>query len=580
MARIDASKEIPLSRGKIALVAGIAAVLILAALAAWKGRPLYRRMLGHRLLHAAEKAAAERHPAEARRFFLLALQHSPGDPDILRPFASFLDANYDGGVVQIRAALSRENPTDAQARLDYAESALQYGNRRLAVHVLFHDASPALIATARYHHLAGVIHFLSNEMPEADAESGEAVRLDPQNPIYQANRATIELSSPAPSVREAAVASLEGFLSGGPAKPEALQSLLRYACKTAEKPAKFEEWAAAFRAAAALANPSCTTYLDAIRRWHPERWPQELAAFAEVARKNRSLADLTIQWLSDGDSHAELLAFRASLPPEWQQDETNLVAAAKAFLRLGKIEELTTSLQNEAGWKAIPAVRLAWQEQLRRTARGKPGEPGDEALYWRKAMNAAERDAAQLFTLANLARFWNWLDEYAAALWAISDAALPGADSATRELFSFYMAKADARGLLRVAEREYSLTPQNPQVAGNFAFLSFLLGANRLEAGKVAAQLCADYPGNLNFMGTKAFGLWQAGKIAEALGVYREVDTRQLLDTQAGVCYGYVLAAAHDPAAARYLEGAEKWLALPEEKQILQKARDSISAAE
>lgn len=548
--------------GILAVVAGGVAFLF---------TPAYRHLMAGRLLHAAEREASLGHGDEAERFYRLAIKRDPADLAVLGSYADFLDARGSGGVLAVRLRITQLDPGNARARLDAAEAALRM-RKVIIARGLLAGPTGAMRAFPRYYDLLGWMQYLSHDLADADAAWSAALEKDPGNKIHEANLAMVRLSSGDETVRREALEKLTAIALGDQPPLAALSSLMVNAAQSHAEPPKLDALLDRFQELVPVENAFYTSYLDALRRWRPERFKKALADYCKKAAGDPYAAMAAQSWMDGAGLYGEFLAYRETLPAPVRENFQSALLAADALFNLRRTGELD-ALLNGPLLNNIKPLQMAVRERMRRAALPAGARDDVGAARWKAALAAAGRNDAMLAILTRMAFTWGWMDDYAQSLWATADAVPASAPDMLENLFQYYVRERDARGVHRVLSRQLALQPDNPNLQNNFAFLSFLLGVETGRAQKMAADLCAAHPGAPLYLSTRAFGMLKAGRPAQGLELFKGLDVKQLRGTAAGVCYGYLLAATGDHGALEYLDGAEKWAAFPEEIELIDQAR-------
>ncbi|MES2571881.1 MAG: hypothetical protein V4710_17735, partial [Verrucomicrobiota bacterium] len=487
----------------------IGLILILLCLAIWKGKPLYQHLMARRLLRAAEKATAQGNGQEALRLFGLALQRNPNDLFILQRFAALLDQAHRPEVLQFRARISQLQPGNTDAILDLAECALMYQNTPLARQILFQKDRTELQGKARYYHLRSVLHFISKELPEADADCERAIRLEPSNQSFQVNQATIRLAAPNVAARQKAIATLEAVPRASPSRFTALQSLLRYSLLVSREPENLDRWLGEFREVIAPESPLFTLYLSALNRWRREQFPAERDTYWKAAIAGPESAIFAQKWFIENGFYSDFIAFRKSLPLTWQAVPESLLLQADALYALQKPEELG-QLLSEPAWNSMPPLKLAWEERLRRGSQA--GQSEADLAKWTAILSTTGNHPEGLTRLTELAYQWHWKAEYERSLWMLVEKIPSKASEALESLSRFYVGTENGAGLFQVFKKQLSVHPENVALQNNVAFLSFLLGIETTRAERLASELTRRFPKVPSYIATAAFGKLQAGE--------------------------------------------------------------------
>ena len=195
---------------------------------------------------------------------------------------------------------------------------------------------------------------------------------------------------------------------------------------------------------------------------------------------------------------------------------------------------------------------------------------------WSTALQEAGSDGERLFTLEQSVAKWGWKQEEEDLLWMLGKD-LQKQNLALAALYQCSR-KGDTGDLYRVVARLCEIKADDEKAQNNFAQLSLLLNLNLEHAHEVAEQLYRKDSKNPLFASTYAFSLYRKGRYAQAATVMSELEPAELEKPGMAAYYCLFLAAAGDKAkAAEYLEKGSGARLLPEEKALLQSARDKIN---
>ncbi len=552
----------------------IAAALIVVGV--FEGPPVYRHFLVRRLRRAAEGEAAKMHTEEAIHLYALAAQRDPTDLQTLRLFAAYLGKLHHPAVLEVLGRINALDPKNPDFRLEFAAASLSFGRVSQARGILA-GADAATRTKARYYHLTSVADFMAGDLLDADATCQEALKLEPGNKVYLANQSTIRLSSSSEAIRRDAIEHLEQLSGEEHVALTALQSLLHYAAQSAQPPPHLEQWLQAFDRYVQPHDYLYTLRLEALRRHRPDEFRRDLALYLQEATHHLENASGAAEWLAGQLLYDQVESFWRSLPAEWQERAEFQSPLVEAYFGLGQMEKVTAALEKPA-WKAYPADALAWQERVRRTRAASTESPETRTANWRKVLAAAGASGPAFARLLDLTMQWHWKEEYAATLWTVIDRIPTQAKDALSDLFSLDLRLGDTRDLLRVVKKQVASEPDNPAWQNNLAFLDLLLETDLTDGERIAKDLIARFPGNPAYRATLAFAHFKRGRFDEGVALFRDLDAAQLRGTQPGVTYGLLLAATGRQEAAPFLEGAETWMRLPEERSLLDTARRQIAS--
>ncbi len=112
----------------------------------------------------------------------------------------------------------------------------------------------------------------------------------------------------------------------------------------------------------------------------------------------------------------------------------------------------------------------------------------------------------------------------------------------------------------------------------NFAQISLLLKAETFRARGMARDLHEAHPHEAAYASTYAFALFQSGDVKGGLKLMNKLTPEQLREPSVAAYYAVLLAAAgQNDAAAEYFGLAEQAKLLPEEEELVAKAKASLA---
>jgi predicted Zn-dependent protease len=180
-------------------------------------------------------------------------------------------------------------------------------------------------------------------------------------------------------------------------------------------------------------------------------------------------------------------------------------------------------------------------------------------------------------TLAETVEKWGWRSEAIELLWLVAKDPVRG-DDALRTLYGYFARNDDTENLYRVLLHQVELHPDDSNIENNFAQLSLLLNLNAARGQKAAREVYEKDPKNPAYVSTYAFALYKAGDSKKAIKTLETLSPEQLQKPEIAAYYGVILAAAGDQTrAAEFLDIGEKAKLLPQEKDLIEKARRSLA---
>ncbi|MHA3773045.1 hypothetical protein ACXR0O_16045 [Verrucomicrobiota bacterium sgz303538] len=544
-----------------------AVVLILLGVLGFVGNILYRRWEPERLAKQARRYFEEGKSQDAALTARRALQINPFNESASRLMAEITEKLKVPDAVDWRQRVAELNKNSSADALAWAGAALRAGRTSAAQQAL--AAVPeAERNSAPYHAAAGATAITAGRAAEAERHFSEAVRLDPENELYQYNLATLQIQLPDPAKRQAGSQTLDRLGKGGRAELFAKRSRvtqLRGERNDAE--ALRVSWELVQLASSEF--PDRLKHLDLLHRLNRPEWQ----SFAEDLQKRATQAvgedaAALATWMRENVGPAESLAFIETLQAQGATHPRVRVARAEGLVDTKQWPALQT-FAGEGSWESLDYMRLAYLSRALR----EQGDTTGARTRWTSAVGTARR-REPLSQLAWLAARWEWTSELREVLWAAANT--PAPQWALQMLHRSYLAEKDSGGVLRVAQKAVEVDAQNDSARNNVTALSLLLGRDRERAMESARKLYEKHSEDPGFASTYALGLHLAGRSAEGLSVMKKLAVAQLREPSIAAYYGVLLAANGAPAEAlEYLKLSETAPLLPEESALVAAARET-----
>jgi predicted Zn-dependent protease len=265
------------------------------------------------------------------------------------------------------------------------------------------------------------------------------------------------------------------------------------------------------------------------------------------------------------------LDYTKTLPAETLKTWPVPVALADAHIRLGEWQKLESEATT-ANWGKFDFLRHA---SLARTFREQHRQI-DFDREWNLTLKQANSAEALSFTIDAISD-WNWQNEMADLLWALSKHPEKQKEALVT-LYQHYAKTSDTQGLYRVLVRLEELDSSNLDVQNNLAQVGLLLNANPEEARRAAAEVYHKAPKNPAYTTTYAYSLLSQGNSKEALRLMKTLNQDELSNPTISAYYGIFLAANGDETARSYLDFGKQANLLPEEKALIDKAYASLDS--
>ena len=547
--------------------------LLLAAIAFHFGHRHYQARKVARLATLATESLAKGDYRAAVLQARQALQNAPHNLPATKVIARIAEEAGNPEVVAWRRRLVELQPGNLDALLDWAASALRFGDLHTADQA-FAQARDAADKSARFHELRGGFWTVAKRPASAEFHFAKARALEPDNPRHQLNLAMAQLANGDTNRLAEARASLASLESRGYESVKILRAL-RDDSLRAKRPGEALAHSARLITAESVVFPDMLEHLAILRSLDPGDYAAYLVKLQARAARDADEAATLIGWLHSRGQGREAWRWAGELPFNLKQSGQVRLALAETWVSLKEWKQIESVLGGE-NWGDFEFLRLAF---LARVAL-ETGERQRRNELWKSAVAHAGQNPASLNVLANMMAGWGWLPE-AENLWSIL-AGLPGKYQrpALAALHRLYVRRKDEPMLLRTATRILELDPRDVVARNNWAQLVMYQGKGieKSRAHATARELHERLPASLGLRATYAFALWQQDRAAEALALFKDAPKDQLEDPSIAVCYGLVLAAngRHDEAR-RYLKIAQTSPALlPSEQRLVARALEGL----
>lgn len=424
--------------------------------------------------------------------------------------------------------------------------------------------------SAAYHEAEAQLAIAKKDSAAAEKHFAEAARLDPSNKSYQLNVAVFKLQSNSADARSSASALLQQFMDDKDLRVPAARALRDYAAQRKDAPAILEisRLLYSYPEATFRDRIFCAQVLHALDQ--PEFAAKLTDLQNEAATDSGKVTEL-LSWMCSNRLALLAIHWVKELPPEITSKRPAPVAVADCYLAASDWDGLQQWCRKE-DWDDLEFLRHAYLARVLR-------ERGDNSGFqseWSAALQKAGADGERLYTLEQGAVKWGWKEQAEDLLWMLGKD-LQKQNDALAALYQYYATKGATGDLYRVVARFCEIKPNDEKAQNNFAQLSLLLNVNLEHAHEVAEQLYKKNPQNPIFVSTYGFSLYRQGRYAQALKAMNELGTAELQKPGTAAYYGLFLAAAGDKGeAAEYLEMGAAAPLLPEERALLQSARDKI----
>lgn len=494
----------------------------------------------------------------------------PQSADACRTLAAIAEKQNSAEAIDWRRRVVALEPSSMPDRIALVESALRFAQPAIVAEALA-QVPPAQQNDPRYHSTAAHLALTKNNFAAAGQHLETAVRLAPNDAPRQLELAEFQLRSDDREKRDAGRALAQRLKSNPKVRLDAFHVLINDAIRWRHDSDSVE----LAKELDALPDATFADQLLALGILRGLKDSGFTAALTKLEAESTPSADKAVKLINWMNSHElALLAIDWSkrLPPEMLGSIPLRFALADSYVRLRDWAALKAMLQR-GSWERGESIRRALQAKAAH-------ETGDDIGFeknWVAAVGQAGADVAQLSLLQTVAFQWNWPEKATAILWMLAEN--PDAQrDALQALYRFYAERRDTTGLYRALSRLVAVMPDDPAVRNNFAQISLLLKAEPFRARGIARDLHEAHPHDAAFTSTYAFALYQSGDLKGGLKIMSQLTPAQLHDPSIAAYYALFLAAAgqHD-AATEYFGLAEKAKLLPEEEELVKRAKASLA---
>ncbi len=544
--------------------------LVLISVGGVAGFRQYRAWQERRLVATANGLVNQgdyrRASLEARRI----LQIDPDSAQACRILAQIAEKSGSRSALDWRRRVAELGDATPDDLILLARAAVRFEDRALA-EVAMSKLPASAKETAKYHALLADIAFAQRDGVEMERQLDEAGRLDPSNKDFAMRLAGLRLSA-----------------NNGELRDKGKQTLIEM-----QKDPSLRRDATRLLVEAALRQNMTLTALELARQL--DGFPDKsfadrlLLLTALDAAKDNGLNALLgemkassvddpegvaalLAWLTMHKRAADAIAWSTKLPPGVMGQKLVQIALCDAFVSAKDWNGLQ-HLVKSGNWETVDFLRHALQARAQREL----GNESEAAVQWNEVLREVAADPGQALSLAESIDKWGWRSEALDLLWIAAKDPVKG-DEALRLLYGYFAKDGDVENMYRVLLRQSERHPDDFTIQNNFAQFSLLLGLNRERGQKAAREVYEKDPKNPAYVSTYAFALHVAGESERALKTLETLSPEQLRQPQIAVYYGIILAAGGDEArAAEYLDLGEKATLLPQEKELVEKARRSLA---
>jgi len=499
------------------------------------------------------------------------------DPDSLPAFSILAEASEKQNrseTVTWRAQIARLRPQDLDSQLNLASAALRFGELDTARKAL-DNVAPADRDRAAYHVVAGWLARAQGNDADVEQHFAAAVNREPGNDLYRFNLAVLRIRSDAPEKSDESRKVLERLSKVPEFHAGSLRALLGDAVQRNDLE-RADTFAQDLQMSQQVTFADYLLCLEFYRKLDQAKFAALLEKVKPVATRNPADLALLMEWLNENGLAPDVLKWMEKLPVEITTKPPPAIAIADAYVRAKNWSRLKRWTRS-GSWGESEYLRLAYQAYGSKQSRQSAADAEFSSLWHSAERAAADRPDREIH-LARLAAKWDFPAE-AEQLWLRVSKDAPSRREALDALFRIYRAKNDLPNLYRIAQRLHESSPNEPNLAADYARFALLVDQNTADGHRVAKEAYERAPTEVNAVMTYAFSLYGQGRSAEGIEVMKKLPREGLHDPHAAVYAAVLFLDENQIAAAQqYLAAAQAGPIFPEEKKLLDEAIAKTSA--
>ncbi len=541
-------------------------VLGILGITAYGGRRGYRVWKTQRAVQHAHEALAESDHNKALLWLRKALEGNANNIEAVRMMGDFAEAAQAPNAVFWRERLVKLEPNSLTNRLLLARAGMFHREYDVAKKAL-DEVDDAGKKTAEYCKSLGGLALATGQYAEAEKNFAEAMKLQPDNPIPQLTLAMLRIARTNVQAAAEGRQMLEGLRTNAAVRPEALRQLTVDAVRHTNYPRALALSNELVQETNSVFNDRLV-HLDVLRAAKSPQFQPTLSALQQQAATNAPRVFDLSRWMLAARGPHETLGWLQTVPPEIRTNFPVTIAVADGYLGSTNWAGLQAYVSKQ-NWGELEYLRLSFSARALREQNLNTASKAD----WSKAFKAAEGRLDRLLALERLAAAWNWPTELEEVLWSIVNK-FPAQKGEIQTLGTLLYITGKTRSLLTLFAQQMKTDPKDFDAKNNLASIALLLSAEEHKPHELAREVYEKQKNNPAYASTYAYSLHLQKKTAEALQVMDQLKPEQLDQPSMAGYYGLMLAASGDKAKAkRYMELAAKGRLLPEERELIERAK-------
>jgi hypothetical protein len=540
----------------------------------WGGHDLYVRWQEKRLVRGALVALQQDDLQSASLAARTVLQLKPTSVGAARVMADIAERAGDRTALDWRRKVATFEPQSVTDLLALARCALQFNEKETAANALAQVSGDGKV-TADYHATVALLAQGKGEIDKEESEWAEAVRLAPNEKGYQLQLGIVRLRLRDPQQHQSGITILQDLRTDPAQRLAATRALITDGVARQEKAAPLLALAKDLQGYPEANWTDHLLYLDFLHQTGDSQFSSYLSELEKTSAANPSNLAVLLWWMNRNNLNLLALDFTKELPPETCDKWPVPRALADVYVRLGDWKTLEKKVDS-ANWANFDFLRHAYLARSLREQDKTAAAEGEWSTALKQASATRTVDGAMI--LLRTLKDWRWEPEALNLLWAMTKNPEREAD-AMAALYQYYADKGDTADLYRVVQRRCDSRPDDDKAQNNRAQLALLLDVDTEHAQETAERLYRKEPANSIYASTYAFSLYRQGKNQKAVQVMSGLKPDELNRPELAAYYAIFLAAAGDKQkSVEYLNRSDGASLLPEEKALVQKAREKVGS--
>jgi tetratricopeptide (TPR) repeat protein len=531
----------------------------------WGGREAFLRLQEYRMMKQARRSVEKHDDRWAAIAVRKVFDLNPKNAEACRLMAEILERQGANSAVIWRAEVVKLLPDSLDDAIALAKAALRFGDIPRAKRAIEKmEAKGARVA--EFQEVKGEIALAQKDTAAAQAQFTEALRLDPDNKIFQLNLAIVQLQSKSADEKAKASQILQRFMEEPKLRKAAARALRDFALQSKDGRTAFEitQKLAGFPEAEFRDR---LDYLQMLRQLNHPDFAVHLLNMEDESSSDPTKIYELLTWMSTNQQTVIAQDWVKRLPATVTSKWPVAGAVSDCFVAEKDWDGLEEWCK-KTDWGEMDFLRHA---ALARASRER-SRTFDAEREWNFVRKAIGSDGNKISLLQKKVAAWGWKQESLDLLWLLTKDQ-QRQNAAFGALSQYYAAEGDTASLYRVILHLSELRPNDPETENNLAQLSLLLNMDKQRAAGLAKKLYERDPTNAVFASTYAFSLFSQGQNAQALQAFGRVKAEDLRTPAVAAYYGIVLMANGDKAKAReFLEVGQTATLLPEERTLLARA--------